>query len=149
MKPYRSIKDIAATVRASLKEELPEWKFSVVVNHHSAITVSLMAGPEPVVLGYRDYSPSGSIDHFYTEAKPFPGYAQLNHYQLLSDTADRLTNGYYLTALGWAVLRRATQILSKEHWDKSDLQTDYFNCSFYRNVHIGKWNQDYQVRRAK
>jgi len=30
-----------------------------------------------------------------------------------------------------------------DHWDKSDIQTDYFNCSFYVSVNIGKWNKPY------
>jgi hypothetical protein len=30
-------------------------------------------------------------------------------------------------------------------FDKSDIQTDYFNTAFYIDVNIGKWNQPYIV----
>lgn len=30
-------------------------------------------------------------------------------------------------------------------YDKSDIQTDYFNTAYYVDVNIGKWNAPYQV----
>lgn len=145
MTSYRSTKEIAATVRSELKKQLPGWKFSVVVNHHTSITISLISGPGQVVEARHDWE-VGRVP--YTKDFPFPGYAQLNHYQLLADGGEekRLTNGVYLTPKGWEVLKKATEILSAEHWDKSDSMTDYFCCAFYRQVQIGKWNQDYQVK---
>ena len=29
------------------------------------------------------------------------------------------------------------------NWDKSDIQTDYFNVGWYVNVNIGSWNKPY------
>ena len=60
-------------------------------------------------------------------------YLQVNHWHLCSNFSDK--------ALEY--LQKASAILHAEHWDKSDIQTDYFNCSFYVNIHIGKWNKPY------
>jgi hypothetical protein len=31
------------------------------------------------------------------------------------------------------------------NWDKSDIQTDYFNVGWYIDVNIGKWNKPYTL----
>ena len=35
--------------------------------------------------------------------------------------------------------------LSAQHWDKSDVQSDYFNCAYYMAINIGRWNKPYQL----
>lgn len=155
MNGYRSTKDIAATVRAELKKQLPKWKFSVTVQSYSggsSIALALMQGPEQVVEAHHEWIPS-LREHLrvpYADEYGFSGYAQLNHYQLMSsnerDQALRLTNGEYLTPKGWEVMKKATEILSQEHWDKSDAQTDYFCTNFYRHVNVGRWDKPYRVK---
>lgn len=66
-----------------------------------------------------------------------PEYAQLNHYY--PDTWD-------LTPAGKIVMGKANEIMAGHHWDESNSQIDYFCCNFYRHLHIGKWNQPYQVK---
>jgi hypothetical protein len=131
---YRSTKDIAATIRSSLKAELPAWKFSVTYKSYSggsSIDVRLMGGPEEVLEG-------GA------------GGAQLNQYMLRSEYQEsRQNNGCVLTPKGWEVMSKANEIAHREHWDKSDAQTDYFNCAFYLHLGIGKWDKDYQVLTAQ
>lgn len=31
------------------------------------------------------------------------------------------------------------------NWDKSDIQTDYFNVGWYVHVYVGKWNKPYNL----
>lgn len=127
-----SLKEIAAEVRWQLKRDLPLWKFSVQVRRYEAIDLTLMAGPAHVL------------------ADSTIGHAQLNHYAFLGKDfpkADRLiSNGYILTSKGWDVMSKATHILAAYHWDKSDIQADYFNCNFYIHVNIGKWDRPFEVR---
>lgn len=145
MSKYRSTKDIAATVRETLKQELPQWKFSVRYESYSggsAINLALMEGPEEVIVGYaeeRNQKQYGKPDH-----------AQLNHYNFIGAHSERWkselnSNGYILTPKGWEVMESATRILFKEHWDRSEIQTDYFCCAFYAHVNIGKWDRPYKV----
>lgn len=35
-------------------------------------------------------------------------------------------------------------VLNSGNWDKSDIQTDYFDVGWYVDVNIGKWNKPYQ-----
>lgn len=135
MRSYKSYKEIAAEVRETLKKELPEWKFSVRKESYSgggSVTVSLMAGPEEV---------------------SNKNYAQLNPYTFLSCSGygrEKLeSNGTQLTPKGFEVLELAAKVLAKEHWDDSDIQTDYFSCAYYMHIEIGQWNKPYTVTKPK
>lgn len=149
---YRSTKDIAALVRESLKKELPGWKFNVTVDNYSggsSINLSLMSGPEQVFAPKLDTTSKVNVTTY------FPKEAQLNHYTFqrgqthLPPNPPFWNNGAVLTEKGWEVMAKATEILGREHWDESDAQTDYFCCSFYMHVNIGKWNQPFVVKETK
>ena len=66
----------------------------------------------------------GTID-FGTE------YQQVNHYWIHSHYEGRAKE----------VLEAIKRGLSAQHWDKSDAQTDYFNCAYYMEINIGRWNK--------
>lgn len=57
-------------------------------------------------------------------------------------------NQYYLDSSfsGKALeyLQKAKEIMYADHWDKSDVMTDYFNCAYYVNMNVGRWNKPYQ-----
>ena len=132
MRTYRSTKEIAATIRSSLKAELPDWKFSVTYKGYSggsSIDVRLMSGSVAVVADG-------------------PQHGQLNQYMFWSPVQERpnWNNGVQLTQAGWDVMAKANEIAHREHWDDSEPQTDYFSCAFYLHLGMGKWNRDYEVK---
>lgn len=139
-------KEIAKAVREQLKKELPGWKFSVTFRSYSggsSIDLTLMEGPEEVT----ELIPFGDDGHLDRQR-----YAQLNPHSFGSQGRfygkEQLTsNGTVLTPKGWEVMEKATKILAAYHWDKSDIQSDYFHCNFYMHVGLGKWNKDYQVKK--
>lgn len=145
---YLSTKDISAKVRNELKRVLPDWKFSVQMKSFaggSSITLALMSGPEEVMGEW----PEGSNGREWGSARP--GYAQLNPISFGSQGRfygkdELISNGYQLTPKGWEVMEIATKILSADHWDKSDVMSDYFSCNFYMHVDIGKWDRNYEIR---
>jgi hypothetical protein len=113
-------------VRAELKATFPLCKFSVTADGHS-ISVSLMEAPYQVLA-------EGN------------GYAQLNPYYI--DSAHEhnyMNNGSTLTHVGWEVVAKATEIANRQNWDKSDIQSDYFNCNYYLHINIGKWDRPFIV----
>lgn len=67
------------------------------------------------------------------EVLKISGYIQVNNYYLKDNFSG--------TALEY--LESAYKIMLEGHWDKSDVQTDYFNCSWYNNIHVGRWNKPY------
>lgn len=57
-------------------------------------------------------------------------------------------NQYYLdssfSGIALEYLEKAKAIMYVDHWDKSDIQSDYFNCAFYINMQVGRWNKPYK-----
>jgi hypoxanthine-guanine phosphoribosyltransferase len=42
-------------------------------------------------------------------------------------------------------LKEIMQVANEGNYDKSDIQTDYFNVGWYVDVNIGKWNKPYEL----
>lgn len=63
------------------------------------------------------------------------GYLTVNHYYL-----DRSFDGIALE-----YLEKAYAIMKHGHYDNSDVMTDYFDCAWYNDITIGKWNKPYQL----
>lgn len=59
-------------------------------------------------------------------------------------------NQYYLdssfSGIALEYLEKAKAIMLVDHWDKSDVMTDYFNCAYYVNINIGLWNKPYKFQ---
>jgi len=45
-----------------------------------------------------------------------------------------------------AFLSEVIPAMNDGNWDKSDIQTDYFNVGWYVDVHIGRWNKPYKYQ---
>lgn len=58
-------------------------------------------------------------------------------------------NQYYLdtffSGASLEYLEKAKAIMYADHWDKSDVMTDYFNCSYYVSIRVGRWNKGYKL----
>lgn len=136
-------KEITKAVREDLKKAFPGWKFSVSFDSFaggSSIDLCLMSGPEEVLEGVV-IKPNGK-DEVLMPSR----HAQLNYYMFWGNAeGDYRNNGCTLTPKGWEVMKGATEILKRYHWDKSDIQSDYFYCNFYMHICIGRWDKDYQV----
>jgi hypothetical protein len=61
---------------------------------------------------------------------------QLNHYYLSNWFDDSLALDY---------LNKVYSVMLEGHFDKSDIQSDYFHCSWYNFMQIGRWNKPYKV----
>ena len=108
-------KEHAREIRNNLKKEFPNFKFSVKINHHSSISISLMKSP----LNFdQDIALSGF------------GYIQLNHYYL-----ERYSHS--------DILKRIKDIVNEKNWDESNIQFDHFDVGFYVNMNIGQYDKPY------
>lgn len=47
------------------------------------------------------------------------------------------------------VLKKIIDVAKQDHWDKSDIMTDYFHCSYYMSFEQGKWEKPYVVTGSK
>ena len=128
-------KEESAVVRADLKEAFPELKFSVRIRDNTNHTVSIMAGPYDFVETrkkdpYREhFDEQMGAEEFIIKRDHF----DVNHYHL--DRSEIVNHK--------AILQKVVKIAMKNHWDKSDMMTDYFNCAFYFHLEVGQWNKPY------
>lgn len=132
---------IAKEIRGNLKKEFPTkegYKFSVRIERFaggSAINVSIMSAPF-----YPFLHTVEEDENRYRE------YAQVNDYYI-TDQGDGsfVSNATAYTAQGAQLLEKVIDILKFRHWDRSDVQSDYFSCNFYCHVEVGQWNKPFTV----
>jgi hypothetical protein len=108
-------------------------KATVAVRHHSTLVINIAAGPIDFIGNY-----NAVTAHVRMRQPP--------HMQtLISGSMD--VNPYHYQeqfdgeALGF--LSELFAICDEGNWDKSDLQTDYFNVGWYVDVNVGHWNKPY------
>ena len=134
---YISTPEVAA-IRKQLKEQLPQYKFSVKKDHHSSVTVAFMKGPAWETFQTRDRYTGEMHDDAMGD------HEQLNH---------RWAKEFYGEKNG-AIIEKVEKIIKTapykagvgDLWyDNSDSQSDYFDTAFYMSIHIGQWDKPYQV----
>jgi len=61
-------------------------------------------------------------------------------------------NQYYIdrhyTGAARSMLEAINTILHQGHYDKSDTMTDYFDCSWYVDIQIGKYDHPYVYKQS-
>lgn len=132
-----------AEIRNSLKAAFPAkdgWKFSVRREDGSSVNVTVLSGP----VQFEAWAlPESSNWHGPADQHPDRWAAICTHSQVNPYHYEK-----HYTAQSADVLGRMLAIIAKDHWDKSDIQTDYFNCAFYYHLNIGAWNKPYQYKGA-
>ena len=131
----KDIKETAKEVRQTLTKEYPACKWSVRIERFSGgqeMKVALLAAPFEAFA--RDVDCNGN---------KVKGYTQLNQYQFSSPDDDNRNNGAYLTREAWDCMAEAYKIASRDNWDKSDPQTDYFNVNYWLHLEIGNWDRPF------
>ena len=69
---------------------------------------------------------SGSLDFGDT-------YCQVNVYHTDSHYQGRVKKFF----------REVLNVMNEGNYDRSDIQTDYFDCGFYVSINVGRWNKPY------
>lgn len=127
-----STKEIAKEIKTTISQ-LNGVKLSV-TSDYNHISVSLMAAPFQVInndeIVYQGYSQREEV------VKKFNG-----HYGVNQHTVKENIN---LTSDAKIVFALIDEIVKKYHWDKSDSMTDYFNCAFYYDYSVGRWDKPFQ-----
>ena len=132
---HKDIALIARDVKQELAKQYPKCKWAVRIQCYSggqSLKVALLSAPFPAFA--RDTDCNGNL---------VDGYAQLNQYQFQRPNDELLNNGAYLTKEAWNCMANAFRIASRDNWDKSDHQTDYYNVNYYLDLEIGRWNNPF------
>ena len=76
-------------------------------------------------------------------------YNKAGHIEQLNKYKHIQVNHYYMNrdfdGVALEYLKEVYALMNEGHWDESDIQTDYFHCSWYNSIHIGKWNKPYEL----
>lgn len=78
---------------------------------------------------------SGKVDFAACMKGDFRDYVRVNQYYI-----DEHWNG-----VAAECLKEINKLMHVDHWDESDIQSDYFHCAYYVNINIGRWNKPYQL----
>ena len=135
---YISVEDVKM-IRNALKKEMPQYKFSVVRDHHSSVSISMMKGPAFAEFEY--------FDRYAGEYKKGTlgqndGYDQINTYH----TGDFY--GEENAKIFDKIVKIAKTAPTKKWYDDSDAMTDYFDTAYYVHLNVGKFGKDSEVVEA-
>jgi hypothetical protein len=132
-----------AIIRTNLKAAFPPakgWKFGVRLSSgHLGVEVSLLAGPV-VLLGY-DYNP------YAQDADTARTSSEAQHRNAVLAQTSGSINHYHFrehyTPDTVKILESIIAITMAKHWDRSDIQSDYFSCAFYPSFSVGTYSKPY------
>lgn len=94
---------------------------TIAVRHRSTLVVNIKGG---------------AID--FGENIAERGYAQVNPYWIEQ----------HWEGVARDFLLELKDAMMSGNWDKSDIQTDYFNVGWYIDINIGQWNKPYVCSKA-
>ena len=126
-------------IRNELKKELPQYKFSVVRDHHSSVSISLMKGP-----AFNDYEYFDRYNNTITTANLGDGeHHQINQFHLEDFYGKE--NADILSKIDTISRTAPAKNGGKVWYNDSDIMTDYFDIAYYVHISVGKWNKSYEV----
>lgn len=110
-------------------------KASIAVRNHMTLCLNIKSGS----IDFIGNSNRVCGADFYQVARGFKpnttGYDQVNPYHFQS----------HYDGDAKAFLSEVLAVMNDGNWDKSDIQTDYFNVGWYVDVNIGSWDKPYIV----
>ena len=125
-------------IRNTLKTELPQYKFSVVRDHTSSVTIALMKGP-----AFKDYEYFDRYTHETKIGTLNKDHHQINQYHLEDFYGKE--NAKVLDKIHSIALTAPAKNGGKVWYNNSDAMIDYFDTAYYVHIEVGKWNKQYEV----
>ena len=137
-------KEIITNARDAIKLLNKQYNVKATLSgvNTSSLTMKISAGAIDFIGNYCENLTKdrrGSDTVAYVAHAKETGYLQVNHYYL--DTS--------FSGVALEYLEAAKKILMADHWDESDIMTDYFHCAFYLNINIGAWDKPYVCTTGK
>ena len=115
-----------AAIAAELKKVVPAgWKWSLSVEHHMTIRMTIKEAPVDLLrcFGESDYFKHDSATHL-----------DVNPYRFRDWIIDDEVRDVFVMIFN---------ALNLGNWDRSDLMTDYHDVGHYVSLHIGRWNKPF------
>ena len=122
---------IAPIIKAICKKY--NVKASLAVRNHSTLVLNVKSGAIDFIGNFNktiEAQPGG-----WRNGTPAEGSLQVNPYWF-QDHFDSKAKKF---------LTEVFTAMNDGNWDKSDIQSDYFNVGWYVDVNVGKWNTPYAL----
>ena len=117
-------------IAAKLKKIIPKtWKYSLAVRDYSTLVLTIASAPVDLMALIRA---NGAHESVRT-------YAQLSNHWLI----ENFKGNAEIQALFKEILRA---LKGPAYFDRSDIQTDYFEVAHYIRVNIGKFDKPFETK---
>lgn len=125
-------------VSPAIKSVLKKYgvKGTIGVNHHSTLVVTLKSGKLDIIQNWFDNATKYGNTNNYGDVITKPEYMDVNEYWIDSNYTGIVKN----------FLNELLDAMKTPNWrDNSDIQSDYFDISYYTDIKCGRWNKPYTV----
>lgn len=127
-------KNIAAELKKVLKGS--GLKYTLGVHNNSTLVINIKSGPVDFLGNYNKVMLEEKfILNQNPHWQPCKDYMQVNDFWYHE----------HFTGKALDLMKKIIKTMNIGNWDKSDIQSDYFNVGWYLSVNIGKWNKPYVV----
>lgn len=133
--------EVINKARAALKALNKEYgvKATLSGKNSSSLTLKISEGSIDFIGNYCDTIIERK--HYMNDADSVVKYVQSN--------GSIQINQYYLdtqfSGKALEYLEKAKAIMHVDHWDESDIMTDYFHCAYYVSMNVGRWDKPYKL----
>lgn len=119
-------------IAAELKKVVPsDWKYTLSVQHHSQLTMTIRKGPEALMIEPESWRYGEFTEQHMVEG----GYRDLNVYHLKSYVVPEL----------YDTMKAILDTLNLENYDNSDVMSDYFDVGYYVELNIGSYDKPFEA----
>lgn len=145
-------------VYEEMKKEAREFakkeglKLSITRQDYDYITITVVSGKEKVLNNkdrsdnlFHDYDLKETYQNYSNKIDEYIDLKRLDNTDNSNEIAQRLEDTK-MTKYGFRIAKKLFEIMHKNYWDESDIQTDYFNQAFYGNLYLGNYGKPYQVK---
>jgi hypothetical protein len=127
-------KELAPGIKAVLKKY--NVRGTISVRHHMTLVVNIRSGSLDIIQNWYDNVTKKGTVNGYGDNITKPEYLSVNQYWIDESYSETVKD--FITDLYNA--------MKGEKWfDKSDIQSDYFNTAYYMDVNVGSWDKPYQL----
>lgn len=147
-------------VYEEMKKEAREFakkeglKLSITKQDYDYITITVVSGKEKVLNNknrsdnlFHDYDLKENYNTYSQKIDEYIDLKRLDNTDNSNEIAQRLEDTK-MTKYGFRIAKKLFEIMHKNYWDESDIQTDYFHQAFYGNLYLGNYSKPYQVKEA-
>ena len=126
--------ELAPGIKAVLKKY--GMKGTIGVRNHSTLVCNVSEGPLDVIGNMYEIAVKKPGSHYNCGESPKPKYIQVNEHWIEENYSGKCKE---------FLLELKAAMHGPDWYDRSDIQTDYFDTSWYVDINIGLWNKPYQL----